>query len=141
MTLGTRGWRRSRRRGGRARRGGRRRRRRPCRDRRALFRACPHERFRRAGGRGNPIAGGKLLEDFLVEDDLLVFAAELAESRLQTVSDGPKLAGNARATGSKCAWSPEIPTRCARFSRSAPRPWAIFLASDNLAHCGRGGRR
>src|SRR5271169_4867082 len=43
----------------------------------------------------NPVVSGKLLKDFLVEDNLFVFSAQLSESRLQPLSDGPEVARHA----------------------------------------------
>ena len=43
----------------------------------------------------NPVVGGQSLEDFLVKNNLFVLSAQLSESRLQSLSDGPEMAGHA----------------------------------------------
>src|ERR1017187_2389381 len=45
--------------------------------------------------RRNPVVGRQSLKDLLVKDDLFVFPAQLSESRLQPLSDGPEVAGHA----------------------------------------------
>src|ERR1700691_1716510 len=46
--------------------------------------------------RRNPVVSGQFLKDFLVEDNLFVFPAQLSEPGLQALSDGPKMTGYAR---------------------------------------------
>ena len=42
-----------------------------------------------------PVKSGQFLKDFLVENELLVFPAQLAESRLQSLARGPEMPRNA----------------------------------------------
>src|ERR1039458_8926310 len=44
--------------------------------------------------RRNPVVGRQSLKDLLVKDDLFVFPAQLSESWLQPLSDGPEVAGH-----------------------------------------------
>ena len=47
--------------------------------------------------RRDPLDGREAFENFLVEDELLVLAAESAESRLQLLADRPEMTGHAGA--------------------------------------------
>src|SRR5208282_4524235 len=42
----------------------------------------------------DPVVGGKLLEYFLVKDDLFIFSSQFPKSRFQPLSNGPKMTGH-----------------------------------------------
>ena len=44
---------------------------------------------------GDPLKGGVLGQELLVENDVFVFVAEFAEAGFEPFADGPELAGNA----------------------------------------------
>jgi hypothetical protein len=51
--------------------------------------------FKQGMAGSDPLQGGVLLQQFLVEDDVAVFAPKFAEAGFQAFADGPQIAGDA----------------------------------------------